>query len=117
MSHYIGTQVDYADSALHIKFWNEANPLPEIKARLQDEHYRNLDKNSQYIGIYVTPIPKYSSEKSQKMVYYKVKEAFLNLGIPTQCIEAKKMTRGMDGDIQKGKLNFIYTMQNMSVAM
>ena len=117
MSHYIGTQVDYADSTLHIEFCNEANPLPEIMARLQDEHYRNLDPNSKYMGIYVTPITKYSSEKNQKKVYYKVKEAFLNLGIPTQCIEAKTITRGMEGDIQKGKLNFIYTMQNMSVAM
>lgn len=117
LSHYLGTQVEYADKTLHIEFSNESNPLPEITARLQDEHYRNLDHNVKYIGIYVTPIAKYASEKSQKMVYYKVKEAFLNLGIPTQCIEAKTMTMGIGSDITRGKLNFIYTLQNMAVAM
>ena len=117
LSHYLGTQVAYADKVLHIEFSNEANPLPEIQARLQDEHYRNLDHNVTHIGIYVTPIAKYASEKSQKMVYYKVKEAFLNLGIPTQCIEAKKMTVAIDNDKKRGKLNFIYTLQNMAVAM
>ena len=117
LSHYLGTQVEYADKPLHIEFSNESNPLPEITARLQDEHYRNLDHNVKYIGIYVTPIAKYASEKSQKMVYYKVKEAFLNLGIPTQCIEAKTMTMGIGSDITRGKLNFTYTLQNMAVAM
>ena len=117
LSHFLGTQVEYADKPLHIEFSDEGNPLPEITARLQDEHYRNLDHDVKYIGIYVTPIAKYASEKSQKMVYYKVKEAFLNLGIPTQCIEAKTMAMGIGNDIMKGRLNFIYTLQNMAVAM
>ena len=117
LSHYLGTQVEYADKPLHIAFSDESNPLPEIKAMLEGDAYRNLDHSVKYIGIYVTPIAKYASEKNRKKVYYKVKEAFLNLGIPTQCIEAKKMTAAIDGDKKRGKLNFIYTMQNMAVAM
>lgn len=114
LSHYIGTlAVRYAHSDLHIEFNDAENPLPEINDKLQKENYRNLDSKVKYVGIYLSPISKYSSGELEKLCYYKIKEAFLNKGIPTQCMEARKIK----SILEKGNNGLLYALQNMSVAI
>ena len=43
LTHYIGSQVIFADKSFHISFSNEANPVPEIKEALRRDCYRNRD--------------------------------------------------------------------------
>lgn len=114
LSHYIGTPcVNFAHADLHIEFNNAVNPLPEIKAKLQNENYRNLDLGIKYVGIYVSSINKYSSEELERQCYFKIKEAFLNKGIPTQCMEARKIKN----ILERGNNGLLYTLQNMCVAI
>lgn len=114
MSHYTGNlEIKFAPKNLHIAFTNPNNPIPEITARLQDQHYRNLDSDIKYVGIYLSPISKYSSGESEKICYYKIKEAFLNIGIPTQCMEVNKIAN----IIKKGNNGLVYALQNMNVAI
>lgn len=117
LTHYIGSQVSFADKCFHISFSNEANPVPEIKEALRRDCYRNRDNRSKYVGIYLSPIHKYASEQEAKECYYKIKELFLKLDIPTQCIDRDKMNAVQAKDKSSGRANFIYTLQNMSVAI
>lgn len=119
LSHYIGTDtVSVApDQRLHIKFTDTNNPVPEIITALQNDSYRRLDPKVKYVGIYISPIHKYASEASSKECYYKIKELFLKKGIITQCIDLDKMKRAISADDKSGKQNFVYTLQNMGVAI
>ena len=114
LSHYMGTlPISSAPKGLHIEFSDAKNPIPEIKAKLQDVIYRNLDSDVKYVGIYLSPINKYSSGDEEKVCYYKIKETFLNIGIPTQCMEATKI----DYIINRGDNGLVYALQNMFVAI
>lgn len=117
LGKYMGTNVDYADPSLHIEFENEHNPVEEIKNALYSDAYRNLDPKVKYVGIYVSPIHKYGSDKEETECYYKIKELFLKRGIVTQAIEFDKMKNQLDSDNQSGKKNFIYSLQNMGIAI
>lgn len=117
LERYVGSNVSYADKALHIEFKNKDNPVKEIAEALNGEAYRNLNSKIKYVGIYVSPIHKYSSSKVAKECYYKIKELFLRYNIPTQCIDSDKMKGQLDRDDQKNRNDFIYTLQNMGVAI
>ena len=117
LSQYIGSTVDYADPDFHIKFTDAHNPVPEVKKALQSDCYINRNMNVQYIGIYLSPIKKYSSDRESRECYYKVKECFLKLGIPTQCIDVVNMRKAIEKDKRSQYKNFVYTLQNMSVAI
>lgn len=117
LERYIGTNVNYANKALHIEFKNKRNPVKEIREALKGKAYRSLDTNVKYIGIYVSPIHKYASTKESKECYYKIKELFLKLKIPTQVIDADRMKVQQDRDQRNNRRDFIYTLQNMGVAM
>ena len=117
LERYIGTSVSYADKALHICFKNSENPLPEILDATKQLEYNNLDKNVKYVGIYLSPIHKYASNKSAGECYYKIKELFLKHGIMTQCIDARKMIAAINREKDSRYKNFIYTLQNMGVAI
>lgn len=114
---YIGTNVSYADKALHIEFKDMLNPTAEIEKALNGEVYRNLNPNIKYVGIYVSPIHKYASSKESKECYYKIKEMFLKHNIPTQCIDSNRMKGQLERDEKKNRKDFIYTLQNMGVAI
>lgn len=117
LSQYIGTAVGYADSKFQISFTDAHDPVPEVKAALLRDCYVNRDMNAQYIGIYLSPINKYTSDRESRECYYKVKECFLKLGIPTQCIDVVKMREAVDKDSRSQYKNFVYSLQNMSVAI
>lgn len=114
---YIGTNVSYADKALHIEFKDMLNPAKEIEEALNGEEYRNLNPKIKYVGIYVSPIHKYASSKGSKECYYKIKEMFLKHNIPTQCIDSNRMRSQLERDVKKNRKDFIYTLQNMGVAI
>lgn len=114
---YIGTNVPYADKALHIEFKDMLNPAKEIEEALNGEEYRNLNPKIKYVGIYVSPIHKYASSKGSKECYYKIKEMFLKHYIPTQCIDSNRMRSQLERDVKKNRKDFIYTLQNMGVAI
>lgn len=114
---YIGTNVSYADKALHIEFKDMLNPAKEIEEALNGEEYRNLNPKIKYVGIYVSPIHKYASSKESKECYYKIKEMFLKHNIPTQCIDSNRMRSQLERDEKKKRKDFIYTLQNMGVAI
>jgi hypothetical protein len=117
LSNYIGSNVAYADRSFHIQFEDETNPVPEIEKALQTDCYRNRDNRIKYVGIYISPIHKYASSRDSKECYYKIKELLLKYDIPTQCIDRDKMNALIDKDNRTQKANFVYTLQNMSVAI
>lgn len=116
LSKYIGSVVNYANG-LHIEFRDYNNPLPEISERLKNKDYQNLNPKIEYVGIYVSPIHKYTNDKDAKECYYKIKELFLKHGIATQCVESEKMKSTIKRDNGKTYKNFTYTLQNMAVAI
>lgn len=118
LSRYIGTNVAYAaDKRLHISFKNKENPVAEIREALNGEAYRKLNPKVKYVGIYVSPIHKYASKRDSKECYYKIKELFLKHGIPTQCIDSERMKSQLSKDNINKRKDFIYTLQNMGVAI
>lgn len=117
LSEYVGTQVGFAYPDFHIIFKDSHNPVPEVKASLIKDCYINRDMDVKYIGIYMSPINKYSSDRESRECYYKVKECFLKLDIPTQCIDVVNMREAVDRDARNLYNNFVYTLQNMSVAI
>ena len=70
-----------------------------------------------YVAVYISPIHKYASSKDTKECYYKIKELFLKYDIPTQCIDRDKMNDVIAKDDRTNKANFVYTLQNMGVAI
>ena len=117
MGHYLGCTVTYAEREMQIMYSNTENPLEEIMETLKGDAFRNMNSNSTYVAIYMSPIPKYASSPQRKEVYYKVKERLLKMGIISQCIELDKMLLAINKDKQSKKMNFVYSMQNMSVAV
>lgn len=117
LTHYIGSHVSYAPSEYHIQFEDTYNPVPEIEKALQKDCYRSKDSKVKYVAVYISPIHKYASTKDTKECYYKIKELFLKHDIPTQCIDRDKMNESISKDERNKKANFVYTLQNMSVAI
>lgn len=117
LENYIGTNVFYADGGLHIEFNDVACPTREIERALNGEAYRRLNPKVRYVGIYVSPIHKYSSPRESKECYYKIKELFLKHNIPTQCIDSGRMKSQLARDKYRKRTDFIYTLQNMGVAI
>ena len=117
IGHYLGCPVSYAEGGMQIMYRNHDNPMEEIMETLKGDAFRNMNSNSTYVAIYMSPIPKYASSPQRKEVYYKVKERLLKMGIISQCIELDKMLLAINKDKQSKKMNFVYSMQNMSVAV
>lgn len=116
LSRFIGSNVEYAPIELNIEFNDIKNPIPEISEALQSDAFTNLDPEVKYVGIYLSPYPKYNSGSNKKH-YYKIKEMFLKLGIVTQCIDIARMDFAIKKDKGKEYKNFTYSLQNMSVAI
>ncbi len=114
---YVGSDICYPPVQLHIMFTNASNPLPEISQALQSSVWQNRDTSVKYVGIYLSPIHKYVSDRQSRECYYKVKELFLKHDIVTQCIDAENMKQAIRHDRESNAKNFIYTLQNMGVAI
>jgi hypothetical protein len=119
LKKYTGLDVTWAPRDKHIFFTDKANPLPEIRqgiAKLQPT------EGVVYVGLYLTPVGKHTSNKQAKEIYYQVKKELLDAGIQSQCIETAKMRVALKGDEgvnERGypKRDFAYTLQNMAIAI
>jgi hypothetical protein len=88
-----------------IVFKNQQNPLPEIEEYLRKREFKD---EIRYIAIYISPIPKDNATKSEKDIYYKLKELLLKHKITSQVIDAQKI---------KNNTNYIFSLNNISIAV
>lgn len=89
---------------LSIKFKSKENPFPEIEKALGE---RDFKESTQYIGIYISPYSKYTTDKQHREVYYKVKQALLKRKITSQVIDANKLDSN----------NYHYSLPNIAIAI
>lgn len=89
---------------LSIKFKSKENPFPEIEKALGEKDFK---ESIQYIGIYISPYSKYTTDKQQREVYYKVKQALLKRKITSQVIDANKVDSG----------TYHYSLPNIAIAI
>lgn len=127
LSKYLGVQFTTA-RGFSIVFNDTNNPIPEIEEKLIS---RSFDNGTKYFAIYLTPISKYSPQKEQRIIYYRLKELLLKWNISSQCIETHKMLRMLEDDrkaaqynlmhpqakFKKSESNFAYTLQNIAIAI
>lgn len=63
MEHYLGCPVGYAEGGMQIMYSNTENPLDEIMEALNNDAFRNMNTDSTYVAIYISPIAKYASSQ------------------------------------------------------
>lgn len=110
LKNYLGWDWSYEKGIL----FTEDNPLEQIKAFIET---KELDSDIRYIAVYLSPVSKHTKDHDQKMIYYQVKEFLLKNDIALQYIETDKMLQHHAEDKSKGKTNFAYTLQNISIAI
>ena len=111
LKNYLGWNWSYEKGIL---FTND-NPLDEIKEAIEN---KALDTdNTKFIAVYLSPVSKHTKDYDQKMIYYQVKEHLLKNDIALQFIETDKMLQHLADDRRRGKTNFAYTLQNISIAI
>lgn len=104
LTHFIHTPY-HPDKGLAIYFNDRENPWPELYAQLNNKHF---DSEIQYLAIYLTPISKTASEKSQRLVYYQLKELLLKKGIASQVIDPEKVVANQQ---------YHYSLPNIAIAI
>lgn len=87
LSRFIHTPY-HPDKELAIYFTNRENPWPELYEQIND---KDFDPDVQHLAIYISPISKNVSDKSRRMVYYKLKELLLKKGVSSQVIDPEKV--------------------------
>lgn len=103
--HQFARILFHTEPNFSIVFQNKENPIPEIEDTLLNK--RNIDRDLQYIAIYITPFSKFDSDDSKREIYYKVKEMLLKRGITSQCIDSNK------DDV----VDYQYSLSNIAVAI
>lgn len=109
LENYINIKANLSNEHF-IKYQDIGNPIPEIKAHLEQMEFDH--DNVRYAAFYISPFDKFTPNKEDRMVYVKVKELLLNEGIVTQAIDYNKM----QNDVNRPK-NYQYTLHNISLAM
>jgi hypothetical protein len=104
LSKFIHTPY-HPDKQLAIYFKNRANPWPELYEQITD---KDFDTDVQHIAIYISPISKNVSDKSRRLVYYKLKELLLKKGISSQVIDPEKVTAND---------KYHYSLPNIAIAI
>ncbi len=87
-----------------IVFNDATNPMPEISQQL--ERWPRIS-GTRYMGIYVSPHPKETTDKNIHSLYYKIKFELLKYGITSQVIETSTI-------ISSG---FSYSLPNIAIAI
>ncbi len=96
----------HTEKKFSVVFVDKNNPIPEIQGILDQ---RTFNQDVKYFAIYVTPHSKDKTTEQTNEIYYKVKETFLNIDIPTQVIDPVKMS-------EQGE-NFRYSLPNIFIAI
>lgn len=112
LPYYLGTNLDIIKGVL---FEDAADPVSALEQQIQ--RIRSEAGNAPLLAIYFTPIGKNDKSDELTAVYYKVKEYLLNFGIQSQCIETAKALVAYKHDEEKKRYDFIYTLQNISIAV
>lgn len=97
-----------------------------LKKKLEEQTDDGIDK--QYMAIFLSPYSKYSSNSTNRNVYYEMKEMLLNYNIVSQVLEVdkfwksrqvKKISLSDDRYLSVAELdkNFEYSLANISTAM
>ena len=73
----------FLDENLNIVFNDTFNAIIDINKVLKD---RVKDANTKYCILYISPVPKYTKDKTLKGIYYRMKEMFLYYGYYSQVI-------------------------------
>lgn len=111
LKNYLGWEWSYEKGIL----FSSEHPLEEIKEAVEK---KTLDtENIRYIAVYLSPVSKHTKDYDQRMIYYQVKEYLLKNDIALQFIETDKMLQHLADDRRRGKTNFAYTLQNISIAI
>jgi len=105
LESYINVKAEIAGKHF-IKYQNLENPLPEIKAHLENLEF---DDNVVYAAFYISPFDKFTPDLSDRLVYVKVKELLLNEGIVTQAIDYQNMAQNIS--------NYQWHLNNISLAL
>jgi len=105
LEDYINIKVNSAPEHF-IKYNNLHNPIPEIKEQLE---LLEFDDNVVYAAFYISPIDKFTSDTTLKLIYAQVKELMLNEGIVTQTIDYQNMTQNID--------KYQWHLNNISLAL
>lgn len=94
----------YLSTDKSIVFRDAKNPMPEITQQL--ERWPRIS-GTRYMGIYVSPHPKETTDKNIHSLYYKIKFELLKYGITSQVIETSTI-------ISSG---FNYSLPNIAIAI
>lgn len=95
----------HAPKDFSIEFKDKDNPLPEIREQLSN---RSFLTDIHYIAIYISPYSRDKCSKSQKKIYFQVKELLLQKDITSQAIDANKITNNS---------NYQYSLNNIAIAV
>ncbi|WP_234573603.1 Piwi domain-containing protein [Rhodohalobacter sp. 614A] len=88
----------------HMTFSNTDNPLPEIRQKLQQMHWR---ENVHYGALYISPIHRDDPDPKKNQVYYRLKEELLKYDITSQVVDVDSVTNP----------SFAYYLPNISLAL
>ena len=94
----------FLDINKSIVFQDLKNPMPEIQQQL--EKWPRIS-GTRYMGIYITPFPKETTEKETHSLYYKIKYELLKYNITSQVIETETIIDP----------SFKYSMPNIAIAI
>jgi hypothetical protein len=89
LSKFIHTPY-HTEKGFSIMFEDRENPWSEIYHKVTEKHF---EPDIQYIAIYISPFSKNSPDKSRRKIYYRLKELLLKKGIPSQVIDAEKLSK------------------------
>jgi hypothetical protein len=87
-----------------ISFKSGDNIVEEVRAALSA---KNLDPNSRYIALYISPISKNETDLSKLIVYYHIKELLIQRGITSQVLDKEKIY----------DKNFNFFLPNIEIAL
>lgn len=113
LDKFLGLTASNAPFGIKLK---DKNIYEEVFEKL-NRNIAKLDPDALHLALYMTPIGKYDKTKSNRDIYYKVKELLLEHGIVSQCVETGKMQKILTADAAHGKKNYAYSLLNMSIAI
>lgn len=92
------------DKGSRLEFQSTETLIADLKRYL---HEKDFETNTQYVAIYISPVPKNSTDTKKHELYYKVKELLLKENITSQVIYHESITNQ----------NFRFFLPNIAIAL